>query len=66
MIEILGIKLTYETIAFIIAFVASEAIGASKLKSNSVVQLLLGVIETLKPVRKEDDKIAAIRDILNR
>lgn len=66
MIEILGIKLSYEALAFFAAFLASEIIGASKLKSNSIVQLLLGVVETLKPVRKEDDKIAAIRDILNR
>lgn len=66
MIEILGIKLSYEALTFFAAFLASEIIGASKLKSNSIVQLLLGVVETLKPVRKEDDKIAAIRDILNR
>jgi len=66
MIEILGIKLSYEALAFFAAFLASEVIGASKLKSNSIVQLLLGIVETIKPVRKEDDKIAAIRDILNR
>lgn len=64
MIEILGIKLTYEALGFLIAFLASEIIGASKLRSNGVVQLLLGLVETLKPIRKEDDKIAEIRKIL--
>lgn len=65
MIEVLGIKLSYEAVAFLAAFLASEVIGASRLKSNSVVQLLLGLVETLKPIRKEDDKIDAIRKILN-
>lgn len=64
MIEILGIKLTYEALGFLVAFLASEIIGASKLRSNGVVQLLLGLVETLKPIRKEDDKIAEIRKIL--
>lgn len=61
MIEIFGIKLTYEAIGFIIAFAASEIIGESKLKQNSVLALVKSLIDTLRPARKEDEKIAAIK-----
>ncbi len=61
MIEILGVKLTYEAIGFILAFVASEVIGASKLKENSVAQLAKSLIDTLKPGRKEDEKVEEVR-----
>ena len=61
MIEILGIKLSYEALGFIIAFVASEVIGESKLKENSMAALVKSLIDTLKPARKEDEKVAAIR-----
>ena len=61
MIEILGVKLSYEALAFIAAFVASEVIGESKLKENSVAALVKSLIDTLKPARKEDEKVAAIK-----
>ena len=61
MIEILGVKLTYEALGFIVAFVASEVIGASKLKENSVAQLVKSLVDTLKPSRKEDEKVAEVR-----
>lgn len=61
MIEIFGIKLTYEAIGFIIAFAASEIIGESKLKQNSVLALVKSLIDTLRPARKEDEKVAAIK-----
>ena len=51
MIEILGIKLTYETLGFLVAFVLSEVIGTSKLKKNSVAGLLLSIIDGQKPFR---------------
>lgn len=67
MIEILGVKLSAEALAFLAAFIASELIGANPaLKQNGVVALLLGLVETLKPIRQEDDKIEEIRKILNR
>ena len=62
MIEILGVKLTYEAIGFLIAFVASEVIGASKLKENSVAQLAKTLIDTFRPSRKEDEKVIAVRE----
>lgn len=64
MITLLGIKVSYETLAFLALFLGSEIIGASKLKENSVVQLILGGINALKPLRKEDDQIQRIKDTL--
>ena len=61
MIEILGVKLTYEALGFLVAFIASEVIGASRLKENSVAQLLKSLIDTQKPHRNEDEKVAAVR-----
>jgi len=61
MIEILGVKLSFEAIGFLAAFVASEVIGSSKLKENSVAQLIKSLIDTLKPARKEDEKVAELR-----
>ena len=64
MLTFLGIKVSYETLAFLALFLGSEIIGASKLKENSVVQLILGGINALKPLRKEDDQIQRIKDTL--
>ena len=61
MIEILGVKLSYEALAFVAAFVASEVIGESKLKENSVAALVKSFIDTLKPSRKEDEKVAEVK-----
>jgi hypothetical protein len=60
----LGIKVSYETLAFLALFLASEVVGNSKLKENSIVQLLLNAVNSLKPFRTEDDKIAKIKDSL--
>jgi hypothetical protein len=62
MLTILGIKVSYEALAFLALFLGSEIIGASKLKDNSVVQLILSGINALKPLRKEDDQIQRIKD----
>ena len=64
MITILGIKVSYEALAFFALFIGSEIIGNSKLKENSVVQVILRGIEAIKPHRKEDDKIQTIKDTL--
>ena len=61
MIEIAGITIAYETLGWIVAFIASEVIGASALKENSVAQLAKGLIDRAKPVRKEDEKVAEVR-----
>jgi hypothetical protein len=62
MITILGIKVSYEALAFFALFIGSEIIGASKLRENSIVQILLRGIEAIKPYRTEDDKIQRIKD----
>jgi len=64
MITILGIKVSYETLLFFGLFLGSEIVGATKLKSNGIVQLILGGINALKPLRTEDDKIEKIKDTL--
>ena len=61
MIEIFGITVAWETLGFVAAFVASEVIGASKLKENSLAALVKGLIDNLKPTRREDEKVASIR-----
>jgi hypothetical protein len=64
MLTFLGLKVSYETLAFLALFLGSEVVGASKLKENSIVQLLLNAINSLKPFRKEDDQINKIKDTL--
>lgn len=61
MIEIAGITIAYETLGWIVAFIASEVIGASALKENSIAQLFKSFIDRAKPVRKEDEKVAEVR-----
>lgn len=61
MIEILGIKLTYETLLFLVLFLVSEVLPYTRLKDNGIAQLVLHAAKTLKPFRKEDDKIARIK-----
>jgi len=62
MLTFLGLKVSYETLAFLALFVGSEVVGASKLKENGIVQLLLNAVNSLKPFRTEDDKIQRVKD----
>ncbi len=64
MLTILGLKVSWETLLFFALFLGSEVIGNSKLKQNSIVQLLLTGITALKPYRKEDDQIQKLKDTL--
>lgn len=64
MLTILGVKVSYEALAFFALFIGSEIVGASKLKENSIVQILLTGVNGLKGLRKEDDTINKIKDIL--
>ena len=61
MIEVLGVSIAWESIGFLIAFVASEVIGETKLKENSIAALVKSLVDTLKPARKEDEKVAEIK-----
>ena len=62
MLTFLGLKVSYETLAFLALFLVSEVVGNSKLKENSIVQLLLNAVNSLKPLRSEDDKITKFKD----
>ena len=62
MLTILGIKVSYEALIFFALFIGSEVIGASKLRENSIVQVLLRGVEAIKPHRTEDDKIQRVKD----
>ena len=62
MIEILGVKIGYEALIFFAAFAASEIIGESKLKENSILGLVKRLIDSLKSVRTEDEKVEAIKE----
>jgi hypothetical protein len=64
MLTILGVKVSYEALAFFVLFVGSEIVGASKLRQNSIVQVILTGVKSLKPFRKEDDTIQKIKDLL--
>jgi len=64
MLTILGVSLSYEALAFFGLFLGSEALAASKLKENSIIQVVLSVVSYLKLVRKEDDKIRQVKDSL--
>jgi len=64
MLTFLGLKVSYETLVFFALFLGSEIIGASKLKDNSIVQIVLSLVAYLKVVRKEDDKLQKLKDIL--
>jgi hypothetical protein len=66
MITILGIKVSYETALFFALFITSEVVGNSKLKENSVVQLILGAVNALKPLRSEDDKISQAKNLFRK
>jgi hypothetical protein len=62
MLTLFGIKVSYEALAFFALFVGSEIIGSSKLRENSIVQVILRGIEAIKPHRTEDDKIQRVKD----
>ena len=62
MITIFGLTLTYEAAVFFALFLASELIGVSKFKSNSLVQIFLKVVDLMRPLRSEDDKIKKVKD----
>jgi hypothetical protein len=61
MIEILGIKLSYEAAAFLILFIFDELVPYLPIKGNNLIQVAQGVIGQLKLFRKEDDAIRALK-----
>jgi len=67
MITILGIKVSYETLAFFILFIASEYLGMTKKRrSNSVTQAISMLAATLAKYRTEDDIVRRYRRALTK
>ena len=64
MIEVLGLKLTYEAVVFLALFILSEVIGASKLKENAVFQLVKNAIDSFRGVRKEDEVVEGVKEAI--
>lgn len=62
MITILGIKVSYETLAFFILFITSEYLGVTKKrKANSVTQVISMAAAYFSKTRTEDDAVRRIR-----
>jgi hypothetical protein len=62
MITILGIKVSYETLAFFILFITSEYLGLTKKRrSNTVTQAISMAAAYFGKTRTEDDTVRRIR-----
>jgi hypothetical protein len=62
MITILGIKVSYETLAFFVLFITSEYLGMTKKRrSNSVTQAISMAAAYFSKTRTEDDTVRRIR-----
>ena len=62
MITILGIKVSYETLAFFVLFIASEYLGLTKKrKANTVTQAISMAAAYFSKTRTEDDTVRKIR-----
>ena len=62
MITFLGIKVSYETLAFFILFITSEYLGMTKKRrSNSVTQAISMAAAYFGKTRTEDDTVRRIR-----
>jgi hypothetical protein len=60
MIEILGIKFTYEALAFLALFAASELLPFLNVKGNGLADLVLKAAHLIKPYRTEDEKVTQL------
>ena len=62
MITILGIKVSYETLAFFALFITSEYLGLTKKrKANTVTQAISMAAAYFSKTRTEDDTVRKIR-----
>lgn len=65
MITILGVKVSYETLAFFSLFIASEYLGMTKKrKSNSVTQAISMAAAYFSKTRTEDDYVRRVKQAL--
>jgi hypothetical protein len=61
MIEFFGIKLSVEAAAFLVLFLFDELVPYLPIKGNNIVQVIQGLTQQLKPFRKEDDAVRAVK-----
>jgi hypothetical protein len=61
MIEVLGIKLSYEAAAFLVLFIFDELVPYLPIKGNNLVQIIQGFARQMKFFRKEDDAVRAVK-----
>jgi len=62
MITILGIKVSYETLAFFALFITSEYLGMTKKrKANSITQLITYAAIFFSKSRTEDDTVRRLK-----
>ena len=67
MITFLGVKVSYETLAFFALFIASEYLGMTKKRrANSVTQAISMLAATLSKYRTEDDVVRRYRRALTK
>jgi hypothetical protein len=65
MITILGVKVSYETLAFFALFIASEYLGMTKKRrANSVTQAISMAAAYFSKTRTEDDTVRRFRRAL--
>ena len=65
MITILGVKVSYETLAFFALFIASEYLGMTKKRrANSITQAISMAAAFFSKTRTEDDKVRRFRRAL--
>lgn len=60
MIEILGVKLTYDALVFLVLFAASEILPYLPIKGNGLTDLILRLANVTKPLRSEDETVAEL------
>jgi hypothetical protein len=61
MIEILGIKLSYEAAVFLGLFIFDELVPYLPIKGNNIVQVIQGLTKQVKIFRKEDDAVRTVK-----
>jgi hypothetical protein len=61
MIEIVGVKLSYEAVAFLGLFIFDELVPYLPIKGNNIVQVIQGLTQQVKIFRKEDDTVRAVK-----
>jgi hypothetical protein len=61
MIELFGIKLSYEAAAFLLLFIFDELVPYLPIKGNNIVQVIQGFARQMKIFRKEDDAVRAVK-----